>query len=76
MIYEKWFPAIIPENWHRIAVLKSAPITAASGDVSFFATGEFEAACRSLLQFKATIPRRVTLQMDSAAAKRCDSMGK
>jgi hypothetical protein len=63
MIYESWFRGSVPEHWERVAVMKSAPVTAASGDVSFFAVGDIGAARQALQAFAVTLPPRVQLQL-------------
>ncbi|MGB4220907.1 MAG: hypothetical protein WBJ50_06470 [Smithellaceae bacterium] len=64
MIYDTWFEEI-PDNWRKIAVLKTQKITAASGEVSFYITpyGNTSSAMEALLKFKATIPSRVQIDM-------------
>lgn len=63
MIYESWFRDTVPEHWTPIAVMKSVPVTAASGDVTFFGIGDIGTARQALQGFAATLPPRVQLQM-------------
>lgn len=63
MVYESWFRNSLPPDWQRIAVMKSVAVTAASGEVTFFATSDVDAARKAVREFAATLPARVRLEL-------------
>jgi hypothetical protein len=65
MIYDQWFPQGIPSSWKKVAILHTQPVTAAWGDVSFYATpaahpDDVESA---LAEFARSIPKRDRLEI-------------
>jgi hypothetical protein len=65
MVYESWFSSM-PATWRRIAVMHAEYITAARGDVSFLVTptADLKRVSQSLAEFKSSLPRRVTLEIN------------
>jgi hypothetical protein len=69
MIYKSWFEGSIPDSWCLMAILQGEQITAASGEVLFYATRASAVADMrdALDRFASTLPARVTLKRLSCA---------
>ncbi len=68
MIYQNWFLGAVPDSWCLMAVLEGKAVSAAIGDVAFYATRASVAADMrdALDRFAPTLPARVTLKRVSS----------
>jgi hypothetical protein len=66
MIYEDRFTGQLPDDWHRIAVMKTERGASASDTVSFFliAKADPERVKAALREFKRTLPATVALTIE------------
>jgi hypothetical protein len=64
MIYGNLFEGAIPDHWRLMAVLKGEAVTAAGGEVLFYATraSAIPDMREALVRFAPTLPPRVTLK--------------
>lgn len=72
MIYDRWFPAGIPDSWQKVAVLHTDQVTAAVGEVAFYRTPDGDPAVISaaLDAFGAVLPARDRLVRVTAGEPR------
>ena len=66
MIYESWYPGLIPADWRRVAVLSTGPaVSNADSSVTFFASplGDAGAIKAELSRFKRSLPPRDSLRI-------------
>jgi hypothetical protein len=65
MVYEELFKPIIPDDWHKIAVLNTSCVTASSDQVSFYITPKADRteALEMLHQFAKTLPKGAVLKI-------------
>ena len=64
MIYAEWFSGIVPKSWCLVAILKSQKVSAAYGEVLFYAThdGSLKELQNAVASFRPSLPERVVLE--------------
>jgi hypothetical protein len=67
MVYDAWFAKGLPDQWRRVAQLRTDAVSAAEPTVAFYLidpakAGEMAAA---LAMFRATLPKGATLEIDA-----------
>lgn len=62
MLYDSWFPGLIPLDWQKIAVLHAPKVSSANGDVSFYYSGsESQEILKLLDDFADSLPNGAKL---------------
>ena len=69
MIYESWFPEGMPQQWVKVATLRTKSISAGDDVVSFYATkrGHVAVVGEALRRLRPELPSRVTLALEPAS---------
>lgn len=64
MLYDAWFPGLIPLDWKKVAILHAPKVSSANGDVSFYYSGFDEGEMAKMLaDFSNSLPNGARLDI-------------